>query len=365
MVGKRLDINLRILFGDDESSTPGVDFLDTPPLDAELPLFLFAEKPAAQASLLPLLSVESQSMTSLASRRAKTHEEMPEPGAIIDKYRIEKLIGVGGFATVYRATHMLLGTAVALKMLKPSVLRARPQLAAQLCAEAKLAAQIEHESVVRILDVTHNDAITYVVMEYIDGLTLADTLAASGPLAIDRALRLALDIVGGLKAGLKQRVIHRDVKPANILLTKDGRAKLVDFGLAIATSAPSDVAEATTKPNRGPAGTPGYMAPEAGEDVDHRTDIFALGVTLYQVMTGVAPVAKSLLKQQWNVLQHPAPIPLGQLRPEIDERISALIMSMMARDKTDRPATYDELALALENLLGVKVASSQAPERPA
>ena len=209
-------------------------------LEPELPGDLFVSAPrqgsaATGTSEMSMVaeSLSAHTMPTAARRKGRPPEpDLPEPGAIIDKYRVEELVGVGGFAVVYRATHLLLNTPVALKLLRPSVLRRTPELAPLLCDEARVAARINHPNVVRVNDVTHTRHITYVVIEYVDGGSLADYLARVRRMSPGRALRLGIDVAEGLRAGLAAGVIHRDVKPANILMTAAGQAKVADLGLA-------------------------------------------------------------------------------------------------------------------------------------
>jgi serine/threonine-protein kinase len=257
------------------------------------------------------------------------------PGTIVDKYRIEELLGVGGFAAVYRATHLLLHTTVALKLLRPDVVARRPNLAEQLLREARFAARIEHHNVVRVLDVTHTAAITYIVMELIRGPSLAQAIAESGPLPVPVVARIGVDTIDGLQAGLSQGLIHRDIKPPNILLGDDGVARIVDLGRA------NPIHDRDDGPLRDSTlvGTLGYMSPEQLADprsVDFRTDIYSLGMTLREAVTGEPPPRSS------RHTDHPAaPMPTA---------LAALVAWMIARDPDRRPSSYHELRAPLAAL---------------
>src|SRR5262249_10558573 len=156
---------------------------------------------------------------------------------------------------VYRATHLVLQMTVAVKVLQPAILRRQPQIAQQLVKEARYAARINHPGVARVYDAHHSSRVGYVVMEYIDGCTLADLIAPRVPLPAAAILVIAGDVAAGLRAALERGLIHRDIKPSNILLTRAGDAKIVDLGLAHVHD------EAAVGPDRGasPAivGTPG------------------------------------------------------------------------------------------------------------
>jgi eukaryotic-like serine/threonine-protein kinase len=321
-------------------------------LDAVLPADLFISRPQtgpASSSLVTGsdvgLSVGSLSPhTAPGHRRPLTPEpDLPELGAIIDKYRIEGLVGVGGFAVVYRATHLLLHTPVALKMLRPSVLRKKPELAPLLCEEARVAARINHPNVVRVNDVTHTPHITYVVIEYVDGGSLADLLHQHRRISIGKALRIGLDVAEGLKAGLGAGIIHRDIKPANILLTSSGQAKVGDLGLARSHRAGTSSSDQGV---RTIVGTPGYMAPEQtfdAEQIDFRADIYALGVTLYQAMIG-EPVFPLKDRQKSIELHRTAPPPLPSERlPGFPRMVEAILLQMLAKRPEHRQSSYDVL----------------------
>jgi serine/threonine-protein kinase len=294
------------------------------PLAAELPAEAFAPKRS-----------EPIRVPRIAPGRGRTTSGGPStlrPGTIVDKYRIEELLGVGGFAAVYRATHLLLHSTVALKLLRPDVVARRPSMAIQLLQEARFAARIEHRNVVRVFDVTHTPAITYIVMEFIRGPSLARVIEDRGPLPVDTVARIGLDTVDGLQAGLSQGLIHRDIKPPNILLGDNGVARIVDLGLA------NPIHDRDDGPLRDSTliGTRGYMSPEQIADprsVDFRSDIYSLGVTLREAASGEPP-AQSLRRDERTA----SPMP-GALAP--------IVTWMVARDPDDRPSSYRELREAL------------------
>jgi len=291
-----------------------------PPLAPELPLEVFALASARPAA--PPRSPEGALSSSGTLR----------PGTIVDKYRVEELLGVGGFAAVYRATHLLLHSTVALKLLRPDVVARRPNLAEQLLREARFAARIEHRNVARVFDVTHTTAITYIVMELIRGPSLARVIEDHGPLPVPRVVRIGLDTIDGLQAGLAQGLIHRDIKPPNILLGDDGIARIVDLGLA------NPIHDRDEGPLRDSTlvGTRGYMSPEQVADpreVDFRSDIFSLGVTLREAATGEPPQqSRRHGERRW---------------PALPAALAPIITWMVAPDRDDRPSSYRELREAL------------------
>ncbi len=337
--------------------------------EGEIPTYVFMrtldeeKKNRAPPSVPAPLPVKSERRP---RERAIVEPDLPEIGSILDKYRIEELVGRGGFAVVYRATHLLLRTSVAIKLLRPRVIQKDPSFARLLCEEARYAARINHPNVVRVHDVTHTPEITYVVMEYIDGSTLARVIEKEGPLPAARVLRIALDIASGLRAGHEQGLIHRDIKPANVLITRAGIAKIVDLGLAhpfgpgsnssssmgTGGSFPSSIgpmsgAGSGTIASRLPVvGTPAYMAPEQSinpEDVDFRADVYALGITMFHAATGSIPF-NTREPARCIELHRTQPIP----RPEsvnlaIPTKLADLIVEMMAKHPSGRPGSYDVL----------------------
>ncbi|HEY0991566.1 MAG TPA: serine/threonine-protein kinase [Kofleriaceae bacterium] len=310
------------------------------PLSPELP-DVFAPAAVPLSPELPLDAFAPRAEPARDNRKQRRRETTTgrlgtlRPGTIVDKYRIEELLGVGGFAAVYRATHMLLRSTVAIKLLRRDVVARRPNMAMQLLQEARFAARIEHRNVVRVFDVTHTAAITYIVMEFIRGPSLAHLIADRGPLPVATVARIGVDTIDGLQAGLTQGLIHRDIKPPNILLGDNGIARIVDLGLAnpIFDRDEGPLRESTL------VGTRGYMSPEQIADpraVDFRSDIYSLGVTLREAATGEAPPRT----------------------PRRDDRSAAMLPSalapivtwMVAHDPDDRPTSYRELRDALAGI---------------
>jgi eukaryotic-like serine/threonine-protein kinase len=314
-------------------------------IDPALPdVFAQAARPAPLEPALPsdafLPARMAEPSTALGPPARTRARQAPRtqlrPGAIVDKYRVEELLGVGGFAVVYRATHMLLRVPVALKLLRADVVARRPSLAAQLLQEARFAARIDHPNVVRVFDVTHTEHITYIVMEFIRGTSVARLIDEAGRLPPSAVVRIGIDVAAGLAAGLEQGLIHRDIKPANILLTAARSARIVDLGLANPITPGAD--------DDGPlshaalVGTRGYMSPEQIRDpraVDFRCDIYSLGVTLREAATGVSPSSRSR-----------SALAARTTTPELDR----LLAWMTSPEPADRPASYAELDEALRTI---------------
>jgi serine/threonine-protein kinase len=342
------------------------------PLDPALPPDAFA-LPAQAVAAAPARSDGSSvwkptSDTGVHARPSPLDlkPRLPQLGAVIDKYQIDAVLGSGGFAMVYRATHLLLRIPVAIKLLKPEVILAHPAEAERLCEEARFAAQINHPNVARVYDVTHTKRITYIVMEYIDGVSLHEAINRDQPLPAREVVRIGIDVIQGLKAALAQGMIHRDIKPANILLTRKGVAKIVDLGLAQSSSA--EARGISAKPAE-VVGTPTYMAPEQAlspEMVDHRSDIYSLGVTLYHAATGRVPFQGEDSIQTISMhLNQPVPSP-RQHNQHFPAELERTLMWMLAKDINARPQTYDQLIEALrdtDQVLSLETAEPGKPSR--
>jgi serine/threonine protein kinase len=336
-----------------------------PPLDATLPADVFSGPGPPEDRRKrppPELGKPGAAPTRGSRRRRSSDDELLPRGAIIDKYCIEHVLGRGGFAVVYRANHLLLGTPVAIKLIRPRALARQPGLAGLLCQEARFAARINHPNVVRVHDVTHNERITYVVMEYIDGRSLAEIIRLQGPLPPTEVVRVGLGVAAGLRVGLAQGLIHRDIKPANILLPHQGEVKIVDLGLALG-SAPGDEAQDETPAGQSlVVGTYGYMSPEQATDarkVDFRSDVYGLGATLYEAATGSLPFP-ARDPARWLQLQRQEAVPPPQSRrPGLPPALCALLVAMLALRPEDRPGSYEALETALRHALDATPAANE------
>jgi eukaryotic-like serine/threonine-protein kinase len=311
------------------------------PFVAELPAEIFVRR---VGSTKPMWERTIQPVRELAFER---EPDLPEIGSVLGKYRLERAIGIGGFGAVYRARHVVLDTVVAIKLMRPSIVRQRPVLTRLLTEEARFAARIDHEHVVRVYDVTRSEQGTYIVMEYVDGPDLAVMIKRRGALPARMVVRLIRHISQALAAGLDEQLIHRDIKPSNILLTPAGVTKLADFGLArsSSTSAGSGI--------RGVVGTMGYMSPEQLDDpgqVDFRSDIYSLGVTAYHALTGVLPFPDDDSKTCAEAHRSRAVLAPNRVNYSIPTPLSGLIMRMLAKQPADRPASYAQLDAELRDL---------------
>ena len=255
--------------------------------------------------------------------------------ALGDQLQLGDLLGQGGFAAVFRAHDPFLERDVAIKVLDPS-LAVDAALAEQFLHEARTIAAAEHPHIVPLYSAESSGGLLYLVMRLLTGQSL-DHRIAEGKLPAAEAARIALECAGALAAAHAVGVVHRDIKPANILLDANGNATVTDFGIALVTSRPArDLPGATT-------GTPHYMSPEQslGESVDGRSDVYALGVVLYEMLTGTCPFPGRNATEV--IAKHiSAPIPkVSEREPQTPVALVRLVERMLAKDPTGRPTAAE------------------------
>ena len=258
----------------------------------------------------------------------------------ISSYTLLEPIGHGGMAVVYRARQETLDRTVAVKLLSEN-LAASAEFMERFRREARTAANMNHPNVITVHDFGQDDrGVPYLVLEYIEGSTLADLMDAG--LDDERIPDLLDQIAGGLDYAHARGVIHRDIKPGNVLMTEDGRAVLADFGLAWLLEG------AHLTQAGGVIGTPEYMSPEqaAGEPIDHRSDVYALGVVLYEMLVGERPfIAETPIGVLLQHLQQPAPSILS-VRPDLPKAVGNVLDRALAKDPAERFGSAGELARA-------------------
>jgi len=264
---------------------------------------------------------------------------------LVGRYRVDALIGRGGMGCVYRGMHTRLERRVAIKVLPPS-LAAQPTMVARLRREAQAAARLAHPNVAATIDLDEHDGQLFVVMELIDGISL-DELIARGPIDPWRALELARQIGSALGAAHAEGIVHRDIKPSNAIAstTRDGSelVKVIDFGIAHLRG--------DALPTHGKImGTPAYLAPEqlTNSAVDARTDVYALGCTLYELLTGAPPFGHGAAVPLVTKHLHATPVPPSTLRPGIAAPIDALVLDMLAKQPAARPRDGLEVVQRIE-----------------
>ena len=265
------------------------------------------------------------------------------PGARREsRYEIQGELGRGGMGVVFRARDKRLGRIVALKRL-PENLRDNPTAVELFLREAQAAAALNHRNIVTLYDAGEEDGVYFISMELLEGMPLNAILEKRGRLSTLDTARLGLQIAAGLQYAHERRIVHRDIKTANLFLTRERVVKIMDFGLA-------KTIEEVRRSSTMIGGTPYYMAPEqaAGEAVDHRTDLYAFGVTLFRLVTGALPFVEGDLA--YHHRHTPAPDP-RELDASVPDAMAALLEKLLAKRPDDRPQSAAEVAAALQALL--------------
>ena len=273
--------------------------------------------------------------------------ELPTGHVISGRYEILAELGRGGMGLVYRALDRELGEQVAVKTLHSGLVQDESMLE-RFKSEIRLARQISNKHVVRTHDLGEWQGIYYLTMEYVQGISMRELMDTRIRLGAEATLAIASQLAQSLVAAHEQGIIHRDIKPQNMLLDSAGVLKVMDFGVARLAERPSGLTETGMI-----VGTPTYMAPEQilGEAVDQRSDLYAAGVVMYECLTGRVPFdAPSLVALIAKVLRED-PVPPGDLAPDTPPALSALVLRLLAKDPADRPASASEL-LALLGSLG-------------
>jgi tetratricopeptide (TPR) repeat protein len=259
------------------------------------------------------------------------------------RYRVLAELGRGGMGIVYKAQDTVLDRVVAFKVL-PDSLRENPQALRNFLREAKSAAKLNHPNIVTVFDAGEQDRQFYIAMEYVDGTTLREILRRRGKISTAGVVHVGLQLCDALHYAHAQKVVHRDVKTANVMWTREKKAKIMDFGLA-------KVVEEVRNHTTLVSGTPYYMSPEQtlGKNVDHRTDLYSLGVMLFELVTGTLPF------RDGNVPYHHMHTPAPDARtlcPEVPEALANAIAQCLRKDPEQRPQTASDVASLLRSSLG-------------
>jgi serine/threonine protein kinase/WD40 repeat protein len=288
-------------------------------------------------------------------------------GLIVGDYLILDKLGQGGMGVVFKARHRRRGMTVALKLLPPRLARDR-KFVLRFRREIQAAALLDHPNVVAALDADEDRGVHFMTMEYIEGIDLAGFVKNGGALSVEQAARYVIQAAQGLAAAHDRGIIHRDIKPGNLMLDATGTIRVLDLGLALMKEdvAQTDQTAAMTLTHVGVyMGTVDFMAPEQAHNshtVDHRADIYSLACTLHFLLTvrppfeGMTPLARLIAHQQT-----PAPS-LRDKRPDVPEAVDALYLAMMAKQPDDRPSSMEEVVARLEACL---LPGSQPPLAPA
>ena len=264
-------------------------------------------------------------------------------GQTVSHYKILEKLGEGGMGVVYKAEDTRLDRLVALKFLPPH-LAASEQDKARFIQEAKAASALNHPNVCTIHDIQEHDHQLFIVMEFVDGQTLRGKRET---ISFKQAIDIGIQIADGLAAAYEKGIVHRDIKPENIMIRKDGIAQIMDFGLAKLKGA-AGVSRLTKEGST--VGTAGYMSPEQvqGQDADHRSDIFSLGVLLYELLTGQLPfkgVHETALAYE---IVNVDPLPMSSIKPDIDPNLDAVVLECLAKEPDERTQSAKQVSVDLK-----------------
>jgi serine/threonine-protein kinase len=272
---------------------------------------------------------------------------MPEPPKIPDigKYHILELVGEGAMGVVYKAKDSVLDRTVAVKVMNDAIAR-HEELRKRFLREAQAAASLQHPNVVSIYDLGEVDGHLYIAMEFVQGADLETLIQTGEPLSLQEKLDIVIDVLSGLTFAHKRGIVHRDIKPANIRIAEDGRAKLMDFGVA-------HLASSNLTSTGASLGTPVYMSPEqiTGGKATPSTDVFAVGAVLYELLTGVKPFDAPTLQGLFYKILTDKPKPVRELMPGLPSALDHIVEKAMAKDV---PQRYQSALDMANDLSGVR-----------
>ncbi|MEE9553206.1 MAG: serine/threonine-protein kinase [candidate division Zixibacteria bacterium] len=264
----------------------------------------------------------------------------------VSNYEVTELIGSGGMANIFRAIQLSLDRPVALKIMHQH-LSMNDGFIARFEKEAKQAAQLHHENIVAIIDYGHEKGDYYIAMEFIDGDNLKDLLEKQRRLPLEMCLLISHNVAEGLKYAHSQNLVHRDIKPANIILSSDGRVMIADFGIAKGDDDLSITATGQL------IGSPAYMSPEqaAGRPHDHRSDIFSLGIIMYEMIAGEKPFKGETYQAMVTSIMSDKPEPLKKLRVDVNDGINNVVLKAIEKDVESRFQNVEEMSDAIYSQL--------------
>src|SRR3984893_9174378 len=319
------------------------------------------------------LRQEVESFLALGDEEARTsffqssanHVTLP-PGTKLGDYEVQSLLGVGGMGEVYRAHDPQLRRDVAIKVL-PRFVSSDPERLRRFEQEARAAAALNHPNILAVFQMGKYEGAPYLVSELLEGCTLR-TQIERGPFPVRKAMDYGVQIARGLAAAHEKGVVHRDLKPENLFATKDGRVKILDFGLAKLTQHQSAVnsrtATVTMETEPGVVmGTVGYMSPEqvGGKIADHCADVFAFGTILYEMLTGKRAFKKSTAVETMNAILNEDPLPISALTPSIPVALQRIVHRCLEKNPEQRFQSASDLAFALEALSDSGASSATVP----
>ena len=291
----------------------------------------------------------SRSPAGAAAKRAPSETAILDGGQILGgRFEIREMLGIGGMGAVYKAYDRDIDRVIALKCIRPELARDQ-EIIQRFTQELLLARQIAHKNVIRIFDVRDSGGMKFITMEYVEGRDLGSLVEAKGKLTIPESVAIASQIVSGLACAHAEGVVHRDLKPSNIMVEPQGRVVVMDFGLARADSMAGQMTQTGAV-----MGTYQYMSPEQakGNKADARSDIFTVGIILYELLTGRTPYsADSAMASLLKRTQEPA-VPPSQIDPAIPRPLNAIVTKCLERDLAKRYQTADDLLNDLKAFQG-------------
>jgi eukaryotic-like serine/threonine-protein kinase len=308
------------------------------------------------------VSVPSTPPSSADARSDGSADVGPRPGPrtlgtlVGGRYELGRRIGAGAMGVVHRARDTRLQREVALKFL-PEAVADDSAAAARFLQEARAAAALNHPNITTLHAIEDDGDHPFLVMELVEGETLEARLARSGPLAADEAVAIASQVAAGLQAAHDRGIVHRDIKPANLMLTPDGRVKIMDFGIAKLPGGPAMTRVGST------LGSAAYMSPEQvrGDEVDGRSDVWALGVVLYEALAGRLPFPGDNEHTVLHGVLHVEPVPIEEARSDLPEELIHLIARVLEKDPATRPASARDLLLSLRRAVGGETVPAPLP----
>jgi serine/threonine-protein kinase len=329
----------------DRVSAEGLPPMNIHGLDSTVPVYLLSTGTMRQRDPAPGTQVGAATeryarsdTTMVAARRSPTDLV---PGYVLGgRYEIQRVVGSGGMGLVFQAHDRELDELVALKVLKPDMISSDPSLLDRFKQEIRVARRVTHRNVVRTYDLGDMEGIKFISMEYIQGMTLKQLIRKRGALPTGVGIRIAKQTASGLAAAHHQGVVHRDVKPQNIILTPTSDVKIMDFGIARPVDREGMTATGLI------IGTPDYMSPEqvqGQKGLDHRSDIYSLGVVLYEIFTGVLPFAgeSKLSVAMKHVQENPAPP--RAINQNMPAPLELIIIRCMKKDPAERYQKVEDL----------------------
>jgi serine/threonine-protein kinase len=296
----------------------------------------------SETEILRKFEERGQTLVSRRPQARATSGVLPE----ISGYRVLSELGKGSTGIVYRAVQLSMDRLVAVKVLYPECAR-RPEIASRFVSEVRAVGRLNHPNIIQGFDAGEAAGTFYFSMEYLDGHKVSDIISRGGAMDTTRATRIILDIARALEHAHKHGIIHRDIKPQNIVLSKTGGAKLCDLGLAFMAGSP-DLGPG------GAIGTPSYISPEQarGErEVDTRTDVYSLGASYYHMLTGVPPFVAASAAEVVRKHIVEMPIPARSRNPLVPEEANRIVLKMLAKRKEDRYQSPFALRMDLETLV--------------